>query len=113
MSAPVGAYQPNDLGIYDMSGNVQEWCWDYYETDFYARSPAINPTGPLRGAFKVLRGGSWVALRKSWNVRTASLSTQTGQVQQSAFGCAEMHSRITGKYRKKGDPAGICSGRVH
>lgn len=59
MSAPVGAYQPNDLGIYDMSGNVQEWCWDYYETDFYARSPAINPIGPLSGAFKVLRGGSW------------------------------------------------------
>lgn len=59
LSAPVGAYQPNDLGIYDMSGNVQEWCWDYYETDFYARSPAINPTGPLSGAFKVLRGGSW------------------------------------------------------
>lgn len=59
LSAPVGAYRANDLGIYDMSGNVAEWCWDYYETEFYARSPAINPKGPLNGEFKVLRGGSW------------------------------------------------------
>ncbi|MEQ8702814.1 MAG: formylglycine-generating enzyme family protein [Phaeodactylibacter sp.] len=59
LSAPVGMYRSNDLGVHDMSGNVQEWCWDYYETDFYARSPAINPIGPLNGEFKLLRGGSW------------------------------------------------------
>ncbi|MCR9098991.1 MAG: formylglycine-generating enzyme family protein [bacterium] len=58
-SAPVGFYKPTTLGIYDMSGNVEEWCWDYYETEFYEHSPPINPRGPLRGNFKVLRGGSW------------------------------------------------------
>lgn len=43
---PVGEKQPNELGLYDMSGNMCEWCWDYYDPDYYAHSPAEDPTGP-------------------------------------------------------------------
>lgn len=53
----VALKKPNELGIYDMSGNVWEWCWDWY--DNYAGNPLVNPLGPDKGAYRVLRGGSW------------------------------------------------------
>ena len=53
----VGTKQPNELGIYDMSGNVEEWCYDWYDSDYYDRSPLHNPQGPSSGTNKVCRGG--------------------------------------------------------
>ena len=70
-TTPVGDYPPNDYGIYDIAGNVWEWCLDGYEADFYANSPRRNPTAGANNIeeivndfeniadFRVIRGGGW------------------------------------------------------
>ena len=56
----VGLKAPNELGIFDMSGNVFEWTNDRYDANYYSNSPSNNPQGPTTGAFRVFRGGDWV-----------------------------------------------------
>lgn len=55
----VATKKPNELGIYDMSGNVNEYCSDWYDEDYYKYSPQIDPTGPTYGEWRVVRGGSY------------------------------------------------------
>jgi len=53
---PVGEKKPNPFGLYDMNGNVMEWCWDWYKEKYYPESISDNPTGPEKGKYRVLRG---------------------------------------------------------
>ena len=55
----VGTKAPNELGLYDMTGNVWEWCSDWYGSSYYSLSPSTNPIGPASGSCRVLRGGGW------------------------------------------------------
>ena len=65
---PVGTKQPNELGIYDMSGNVLEWCSDWSGT--YSSNAQTNPQGPSSGINRVNRGGSWI--HNAWQCRVSS-----------------------------------------
>ncbi|GGN12418.1 hypothetical protein GCM10010967_55600 [Dyadobacter beijingensis] len=56
---PVATKKPNELGLFDMTGNVWEWVSDWYDAAYYAASPAADPAGPANGVYKVYRGGAW------------------------------------------------------
>ncbi|MCY2995664.1 MAG: formylglycine-generating enzyme family protein [Planctomycetota bacterium] len=58
-TAPVGKFRPNAFGLYDMHGNAFEWCADWFDSRYYAKSPATDPAGPASGMMRVIRGGCW------------------------------------------------------
>ncbi|HXK49598.1 MAG TPA: SUMF1/EgtB/PvdO family nonheme iron enzyme [Clostridiales bacterium] len=58
-ASPVGSFPANGYGLYDMSGNLFEWCWDWHGSTYYSSSPSDNPTGPTTGSYRVVRGGGW------------------------------------------------------
>ncbi|MCZ6681434.1 MAG: SUMF1/EgtB/PvdO family nonheme iron enzyme [Candidatus Poribacteria bacterium] len=61
LTAPVGSFPTgaSEFGVHDMAGNVMEWVADWYDPEYYKESPVANPTGPISGLGRVLRGGSW------------------------------------------------------
>ena len=71
----VASFQPNALGLYDMSGNVREWCWDWYNGAYYTYADSNNPMGPDHGCYKVVRGGSWGSSLRE--IRTSDRASET------------------------------------
>jgi sulfatase modifying factor 1 len=57
---PVGQKEPNAFNLYDLHGNVWQWCQDWYSNDYYGKSETENPQGPAKGTAHVLRGGAWI-----------------------------------------------------
>jgi formylglycine-generating enzyme required for sulfatase activity len=71
-TSPAVSHTANGYGLYDMAGNVPEWCWDFYLKDYYQASPAESPPGPITGISRVQRGGSWD--RTAYYIRVACRS---------------------------------------
>jgi formylglycine-generating enzyme required for sulfatase activity len=73
-TTPVGSYPKNAFGLYDMHGNVYQWCSDWHDEDYFKRSPAKDPQGPEKGPYgeRSMRGGAWSG--PAWNCRAACRS---------------------------------------
>ena len=79
---PVGTKKPNELGIYDMSGNVWEWCNDWFGN--YSSSVPTNPTGPTSGSRRVGRGGSWDNV--AWYCRVSGRISDSPGIRRNRLG---------------------------
>ncbi len=84
----VGRRPPNGFGLYDISENVHEWCADWYDEHYYERSPARNPQGPVTGARRSSRGGSWRHQIKITRVAARSSIPPEYKYSDYGFRCA-------------------------
>lgn len=77
-TCPVGTFPPNDLGLHEVTGNVWEWCADWFDPQWYAVSPRHSPAGPPEGQAKVMRGGSYLCHDSyCWRYRVDARSSNT------------------------------------
>jgi formylglycine-generating enzyme required for sulfatase activity len=89
-TSPVGYFAPNGYGLYDMADDVTEWCWDWYGTP-YGQPTNTNPTGPVTGSDRVLRGGIWYGYAFYSRCAYRSLSNPNDAYYSFGFRCVRGH----------------------
>ncbi|HBR50819.1 MAG TPA: hypothetical protein DEA71_12110 [Nitrospira sp.] len=88
-TAPVGSYEANPFGLFDMTGNVAEWTADWYDGLYYRKSPERNPTGPSSGEYRTTRGGGWNGVLYTSRPAVRAGGTPTERNTKFGFRCAQ------------------------
>jgi len=92
-TAPVGSYEANPFGLFDMTGNVAEWTADWYDGLYYRKSPERNPTGPSSGDSRMIRGGGWNDAASGIRPTSRGGGVPTKRDTRTGFRCAQDRSK--------------------
>jgi len=84
-TSPVAQLSPNDWGLYDMSGNVQEWNWDFVDVTYYSSSPSSDPEGAISGTHRITRGGNITGAAQFMRVSYRDYNNTTSTASQIGF----------------------------